>query len=169
MHNKIFASVALAGFLLTAACSPAPAETAEPAAPAVAETPAAPAAPEIVLTADGLPAPYNEADLDAGKQSYMIKCRACHAVESADGDMVGPNLHGVFARKPGSKEGFRYSEAMVGFAGATTMTVWLPEEIDAWLAKPTEYLPGSAMFFNGISDPVERKNLIGYLLAETAQ
>jgi cytochrome c len=166
MGNKIVASVALAALLLTAACGEPASETTTPAAEAPA---AAPAAPQPALTAANLPAPYNEADLDAGKQSYMIKCRACHAVEAAAGDMVGPNLDGVFQRKPGSKEGFRYSEAMVAFAAATPMTVWLPGEIDHWLEKPTEYLPGSAMFFNGMPDAVERRNLIGYLLAETAQ
>lgn len=137
----------------------APAGDVEPvAAPAETAAPAAPAA-----------SPYATANLEAGKQAYMIRCRACHAVDAAAGDLVGPNLDGVFQRKPGSKAGFRYSEAMVAFAGSSDMHTWRPEEVDEWLAKPTDYLPGSAMFFNGIKDAGERRNLIGYLLAETAQ
>ena len=197
MRNKFVAGVALAAFFLTAACGPTAPETAEPAAPAaepaqMAEAPAAPAvepeaaapaevAAETAVAGDVEPvaapaevaaapaSPYASANLEAGKQAYMIKCRACHAVDAAAGDMVGPNLDGVFQRKPGSKAGFRYSEAMVAFAASTDMQTWQPEAVDEWLAKPTEYLPGSAMFFNGIKDAGERRNLIGYLMAETAQ
>lgn len=155
------------------AAEPAPAAAAtDPAAAPVAGTETAAAPADAAPAATETPAaasPYATADLAAGKQSYMIKCRACHAVEAAAGDMVGPNLHGVFQRKPGAKPGFRYSDAMVAFAKTTTMTAWQPEEIDEWLAKPTEYLPGSAMFFNGIKDPGERKNLIGFLMSETAK
>jgi len=196
MRSQFVAGVALAAFLAVSACGPTAPETAEPVAPAaepatVAETPAAPvpepeaaataevaaeAAPEGDVapaaapaeTAEAPASPYATANLDAGKQAYMIKCRACHAIDAGAGDMVGPNLHGVFQRKPGSKPGFRYSEAMVAFAASTDMQTWKPEEVDAWLAKPTEYLPGSAMFFNGIKDAGERRNLIGFLMAETA-
>jgi cytochrome c len=168
MRAYLAASMSLAGLLILAGCSPS-GESETATAPATAAESAAPApAPKPVLSAAALPAPYNEAALDMGEQTYAMRCKACHAVDPAAGDMIGPNLHGVFARKPGSKEGFRYSPAMTAFAASTPMATWQPEELDKWLADPSGYLPGSAMIFNGLSDPGERRNLIGYLLAASA-
>jgi cytochrome c len=125
-----------------------------------AEAPAAPAVPAPTLA--DLPAPYNAANLGEGEAQFN-KCRSCHTIKARDGNLVGPNLHGVFERKPGSVPKFRYSEAMK----AANFEAWTPEMVDHWLQKPTEFLPGTAMFFNGISKEEARRDLIAYLLIET--
>lgn len=140
----------VAGVLALSACG----ETApaEPAGPAVA-----------VPTLAELPAPYNEAILDAGKGLFGQKCAACHYLEAAKGHLVGPNLHGVFERGTGKAAGYTYSNALKNFEHAA----WTPDLLEQWLLAPQGFVPGTAMFFNGIQDPTERRDLIAYLLIET--
>jgi cytochrome c len=82
----------LAAAVLLAACG---GETAPAAAAPETAAPAAPAP-----TVEELPAPYNEASLDAGKQAFGKKCGSCHYLDRRKGHMVGPNLNGVFERGP---------------------------------------------------------------------
>lgn len=140
-----------AAFLALAACGGA-----EPA-PA---TPAGHAVP--VPTLAELSAPYNAADLGNGAKLFY-KCRSCHQIETAKGHMVGPNLHGVFERKPGAAPNYKYSPALTAF----DQPKWTPELIDHWLQQPQGFLPGTSMFFNGFSKPEDRRDVIAYLLIET--
>jgi cytochrome c len=147
----------LAAAVLLAACG---GETA-PAANAP-DTPAAPAAPAPTL--EQLPAPYNEASLDAGKQAFSKKCGSCHYLDRKKGHMVGPNLNGVFERGPAGAGNYgSYSAALKALPGET----WDPAALDQWLANPRAFLPGSNMFFNGIADADERRNVIAYLMVES--
>lgn len=114
------------------------------------------------LTLAELPAPYNQADLANGKAAFA-KCEGCHALDPALGHKMGPNLHGVFDRPPGSAEAFRYSAAL----SAVSLERWTTEDLDRWLSDPTGYLPGSSMFFNGIDDAATRRDIIAHLLVES--
>ena len=44
-------------------------------------------------------------------EKVFEECRACHAVERGVAG-VGPDLHGVFGRRAGDLENFRYSPAL---------------------------------------------------------
>ncbi|MEZ5937155.1 MAG: cytochrome c family protein [Hyphomonadaceae bacterium] len=164
MHVTAHLSLATAALaLVLSACSP----SADNAQSAAAETAAATPAPAHALTLEDLPAPYNEADLAAGRNAFT-RCAACHTLDEGAPDRMGPNLHTVFHRKPGSKPGFRYSESMKALAASTPLETWTPEELDKWLQDPAGYLPGSAMTFNGISDPEARRDLIAWLMIDTS-
>jgi cytochrome c len=128
--------------------------------PAAETAPAVPAVPAPTLAE--LPAPWNEADLASGAALFG-KCKSCHSLKAREGNLVGPNLHGVFERKPGTAAKFRYSEAVKNAA----FDQWSPELVDQWLQKPSDFLPGNAMFFNGLAKEEQRRNLIAYLLIET--
>jgi cytochrome c len=146
----------LAAALLLAACGGETVPAAE------APETAAPAAP--VPTVEELPAPYNEASLDAGKQAFGKKCGSCHYLDRRKGHMVGPNLNGVFERRPAGAGNYgSYSAALKAMPGDT----WDPAALDQWLANPRAFLPGSNMFFNGIADADERRNVIAYLMIES--
>src|SRR5256885_1443106 len=59
----------------------------------------------------------SEASAQAAKSGKALfdECAACHSVGTdakPAGDDVGPNLHGVFGRKAGSRDDFRYSGPM---------------------------------------------------------
>lgn len=131
-----------------------------------ASKPAAPATPEPsdaekqALLAS-LPAPYNTGDLKNGQTKFGM-CRSCHTIAPGGANMTGPNLHGVFGRKAGALEGYRYSDAVknAGF-------VWDGENLDKWLAEPRTFLPGTKMSFAGLKNPKDRIDLIAYLKVET--
>jgi cytochrome c len=110
-----------------------------------------------------LPAPYNTADLANGR-TLFAQCRTCHTVAPDGADMTGPALHGLFGRVAGSKPGYNYSEALkaAGFA-------WEPRHLDHWIDNPRTALPGTKMTFAGLEDPKDRKDLIAYLMIETAK
>jgi cytochrome c len=109
-----------------------------------------------------LPSPWNAADLDNGASLY-IKCKSCHSIGAGEPGRVGPNLHGVFDREPASAPKFKYSPALEAFG----QEHWTPELIDQWLANPKTFLPGNAMFFDGLAREEDRRDLIAWLLIET--
>lgn len=99
-------------------------------------------------------------DPEAGKKAFA-KCKACHQL-AAGKNGVGPSLHGVFGRKSGSVDGFKYSDAMKEKA-----VTWNEETIAAYLADPKGYIPGNKMVFPGIKKDSELANIIAYLKEAT--
>ena len=85
-------------------------------------------------------------------------CAGCHSLEQGR-NMAGPSLAGVIGRKAGSVSSFlRYSTAL-----KASGIVWTAQTIDAWLANPAAFIPGSAMPFRGLPDPKARADLIAFL------
>jgi cytochrome c len=123
----------------------------------------------MTLLAVAAPAMAN-ADLDArlaaanlkrGQLLYMV-CKACHDVEAGRPHKVGPNLHGMFGRKAGTAEGFKYTDALV-----KSGIVWTPATMDAWLKQPGALVPGNGMAFAGIANDADRESLIAWLMANS--
>jgi cytochrome c len=96
------------------------------------------------------------ADPDKGKGLFE-KCAACHAV-GEDAMTDGPSLKGLFGRKAGSREDYRYSAAM-----KRSEVVWSAETLDAYITDPQGYIRGNRMAFAGMSDKQERDDLIAYI------
>ena len=120
-----------------------------------------PTAAEKAAVLASLPAPYNTADIDNGKAKFAM-CRSCHTIVEGGANLTGPNLHGVFGRKAGALDNYKYSEAVknAGF-------VWDAEHLDKWLAEPRTFLPGTKMTFAGLKDEKDRIDLIAFLKVET--
>ncbi|MDQ1302115.1 MAG: cytochrome c [Pseudomonadota bacterium] len=95
-------------------------------------------------------------------QIVFLQCRACHSLEAAGPNKVGPNLHGIMGRKGGLAPGFAYSEAMAGSA-----VVWSVEALDKFLLRPSDFMPGTRMVFVGLRKPEDRANVIAYIRQET--
>jgi cytochrome c len=95
-------------------------------------------------------------------QIVFLQCRACHSLEVAGPNKVGPNLHGVMGRKAGLAPGFSYSEVMSGSA-----VVWSVEALDKFLLRPSDFMPGTRMVFVGLRKPEDRANVIAYMRQET--
>lgn len=104
---------------------------------------------------------YAAADRDKGRQ-LAFACRACHTLEPGGAPMIGPNLHGIFGEKAGTREGFAYSEVL-----REANFVWTPRALDAWLQEPAVFLPGNRMSFLGVSSEGDRRDLIAFLLVAT--
>ena len=138
----------------------APAPAAAPVIAPVTETTApAPAEPSLEFTA--LPAPYNTASYAAGNRTWKL-CQSCHLTAEGAGNLVGPNLHGLFGRQVASEPGFDYSPALK----AETFT-WTPEQLDHWLANPRTFVPGNRMSFSGVRKPEDRLAVIAYLMVQS--
>lgn len=94
------------------------------------------------------------ADAARGEQIYT-RCIACHALAY---DRVGPRHCGLFGRLAGSVPGFEYSPAM-----RKSKITWNEKTLDRFLTKPLAMVPGSTMTYDGVTDPLERADLIAYL------
>lgn len=103
---------------------------------------------EVVVALDG-------GDAAKGEKVFG-KCKACHKVDGSNG--TGPHLDGVVDRAVAGVEGFGYSDAMAAHGGT-----WTLEALDAWLAKPKDYIPGNKMSFAGLPKAEDRADLIAYL------
>ena len=101
-----------------------------------------------------------EVDPDKGKAVFE-QCAACHSLGEAGND-DGPTLKGVFGRKAGSLEDYRYSAAMKRSA-----VTWDAMTLDQYVTDPQAFIPGNRMAFAGISDKAERDDLIAYLAIAT--
>ena len=102
------------------------------------------------------------ADGDAAKGEKVYgKCKACHQVGDGASNRVGPQLTGIVGRVAGSADGFKYSDAMMA-KNAEGMT-WGEAELDAYLAKPKDFLPGTKMSFAGLRKEDDREDVIAYL------
>ena len=108
-----------------------------------------------------LPAPYNTGDLDHGKQVFAV-CKSCHTIVPGGANMTGPNLYGMFGRKPGMAKDYKYSDVVK----AATFT-WDADHLDQWLTSPKTFMPGTKMTFVGVKDAKDRVDLIAYLKVET--
>lgn len=95
-------------------------------------------------------------DPEQGKKAFA-KCRACHQLEAGK-NTVGPSLKGVFGRKSGTADGFKYSDAMKAKA-----VTWDEKTIGEYIADPKAYIPGNKMVFPGIKKESEVADLIAYL------
>jgi len=146
--------------LALAACGPSAPPTGE-APPAQAAAPA-PSNEEMQARIAALAAPYNEADYAAGRRVFA-QCRSCHTIDEGGGNRVGPNLHAVFGREVGTAEGFSYSQPV-----QDASFVWDADHLDHWLQNPQTFLPGNRMAFAGVRDETQRRDLIAYLMVETA-
>lgn len=119
-------------------------------------TPAGPAA-EFV----GFPSPYAEADYARGRRTFKL-CQSCHTLKEGGGNMVGPNLYGMFGRQTAAIEGFAYSKAL-----QKANFTWTPEQLESWLESPRKFLPGNKMSFAGVRKENDRYAVIAYIMSET--
>ncbi len=99
-------------------------------------------------------------DVERGAQAFGSACGACHSVRPGE-NMTGPTLGEVWGRKAGTADKFiRYSKAL-----AKSGITWNEQTLDQWLANPAALVPGNAMAFPGMADPITRHNIIAFLRA----
>jgi cytochrome c len=110
--------------------------------------------------AEPIAARLAKADPAKGAASFA-KCAACHTITTGGANGVGPNLWAAVGKVHGHAAGFAYSDALKGVPGN-----WTFEALDAWLASPRKYAPGTKMTFAGLSDAQERANVIAYMNAQ---
>ena len=100
------------------------------------------------------------ADAKHGEKLFE-ECRACHAIERGVNG-VGPSLYGVFGRRAGTLDDFRYSPALKK-SGIT----WNAQTMDAYVVDPQKAVPANRMPYAGMTDAGDRADLIAYLAKAT--
>lgn len=96
-----------------------------------------------------------EGDVAKGEKVFG-KCKACHKLDGSNG--TGPHLDGVVDRDIASVGGFGYSDVLTGMDGT-----WDANALDAFLANPKGYAPGTKMSFAGLKKIGDRANIVAYL------
>ena len=99
---------------------------------------------------------YASADPAAGEGVFR-NCRSCHSIEPGT-NMTGPTLYGVVGREVDTVPDYAYSGALEEHAD-----VWSPENLDAFLADPQGYAPGTKMTYSGLRSAEDRANIIAWL------
>ena len=99
---------------------------------------------------------------DPAKGAAAVKkCQSCHNFGEGEPNKQGPHLYDVVGRLEGSVEGFAYSEGMLAHNAAGD--TWTYENLDHFLTKPSDYVPGTKMNFSGIRTAEERADILAYL------
>ncbi len=111
----------------------------------------------LTLAAIVCPAAAREGPSPRGKLLFL-RCASCHDITQGASPKIGPNLSGVVGRRAGGLPGYAYSPAMK----AQSFT-WDDATLDAWLAKPSAVVPGTAMAFGGVDSAADRRAIIDYL------
>lgn len=109
----------------------------------------------LVAAAMGLSLAASPAWAAGGKEQFDETCAECHALGPSSAD--APTLRGVAGRKVASLTDFQYSAALKAKGG-----VWTEANLDAFLANPQTYAPGTTMYVS-VASPADRKAIIDYL------
>ena len=104
------------------------------------------------------------ADSARGERLFA-RCFACHSVVAGEEKLPGPNLREVIGRRAGTLPGFRFSPALVEAGGRGL--VWTRETLDAYLADPPGFLPGTEMGSPGLREAGDRRDVIDFLERRT--
>lgn len=93
-----------------------------------------------------------------GRSLFMSACATCHAVEAGEG--VGPHLKGIIGRPIAAVDGYPYTSGLNSIEGT-----WSERRLEAYLANPQAFAPGSSMPASGLSAE-ERRQVINYLRSQ---
>jgi len=96
-----------------------------------------------------------------GKRIYK-RCKTCHTLEQDGKHRVGPNLWAIMGSQAGTKEGFAYSKAL-----KESEIIWTEETMNAFIEKPSKYIPKNRMSFVGLKKEEDRRAVIDYMISKT--
>ena len=95
----------------------------------------------------------------ANGEKVAKACTACHSFDKGGANKVGPNLWNIVGAKHAHAEGFAYSDALEGMADKD----WTYEELNAFLANPKAYAPGTKMGYAGLKKVGARADIIVWM------
>ena len=96
-------------------------------------------------------------DAAAGEKVFT-KCKVCHQVGEKAKNAVGPRLNGLFGRKSGQIEGFKYSDA-----NKKSGVTWDEPTFQKYIRDPKSFMPGTKMIFPGLKSDKEVADITAYL------
>lgn len=100
-------------------------------------------------------------DAAQGEAHFKRQCSACHQIGEGAVNRVGPRLNGVFGRRAGALEDYKYSKPMARM-GSDGLT-WTLETLDAYIENPKVLVSGTRMSYRGLDDSNARADLLAYM------
>ena len=94
-----------------------------------------------------------------GREGFA-QCDGCHSLDPQGRSGMGPSLFAIAGRKAGGWDGYPYSEAL-----AESRVTWDAASLDAFLADPSGFIPGSEMKRGTVHDPDLRAAIVAYLVS----
>jgi cytochrome c2 len=92
------------------------------------------------------------------EKGALEPCAVCHRIDADGPESSGPALWGIDGADKASSPWFGYSPALAAAAGS-----WSVADIDAYLADPVGYLPGTSKTLSQVRDADERRRIIDAL------
>ncbi|MEO0908349.1 MAG: c-type cytochrome [Pseudomonadota bacterium] len=122
--------------------------------------------PASEMASEQAPKPVRTSALDPawvqrGEDAYF-RCKGCHSIAKGAPSSAGPNLYAVIGRRAGRYPGYPFSDAL-----AQSGVVWDAQSLDAFLADPSGYIPGSEMRRGTVREAETRAAIIAYLAAQS--
>lgn len=111
----------------------------------------------LLVSLAGVGSAHAEGDAGRGADVFAQECSGCHSVKE-NRNKMGPSLFAVVGRHCGSIPDFAYSDAL-----KQADLTWTPSQLDAYITKPQQAVPGVRMPYGGLSDDKARADLIAYL------
>jgi cytochrome c len=107
---------------------------------------------------EGIEARLAKGDPAKGEAVFK-KCQSCHTPAQGGANGIGPNLYAIVGDKVAEgRGGFAFSDDLKKHGGN-----WDFATLDSWLKNPKAFAAGTKMTFAGLSDPMDRANVILYL------
>src|SRR5258708_5517318 len=89
-----------------------------------------------------------QGDATRGEKKFE-ECASCHSVDRGNNG-VGPSLAGLFERKAGALDDYRYSPAL-----KRSGIVWTARSLDDFIADPQKLVPANRMPYAGMPNAAE--------------
>lgn len=90
------------------------------------------------------------------------QCRGCHPISENEAGGIGPNLFGIVGKKVASASGYAYSKALREKRGR-----WGPNRLEAYLADPQSFAPGTTMDYPGLASAADRESIVAFLASQS--
>ena len=97
-------------------------------------------------------------------EKVFKKCASCHSISKGGKNKIGPALWGVIGRQVGTVTDYKYSKSLIAYGKK-----WSFEEMNGFLIKPKEWIPGTKMAFAGLKNENDRASLILYMNSQSDQ
>jgi len=120
--------------------------------------------PLLFLT--GLQPAFADGHAEEGARLFR-RCASCHEVGPDARNKIGPHLNEIMGRVAAGVEGFRYSRALTSMA--EDGLVWDDDMMDAFLTRPSDFVPGTRMSFSGVRKESDRHEIIVFLKTLTPE
>jgi|TARA_R100000935_G_scaffold48554_1_gene73195 cytochrome c len=95
-----------------------------------------------------------QAAASTGARLFNLQCKTCHGDKSTP---AGPTLTGVAGAPIAARSDFNYSAALKAKGGT-----WTDAALDAYLAKPMAFAPGTRMMV-AVPDANNRAAIVAYM------